>query len=69
MAGGDRLLAPNLYEHSVPLIAIENALLLAAARRLFRSADASLLPTIRSLAYFSRVMDMGLQGVESARLF
>jgi hypothetical protein len=53
----DRLLAANLYERSVPLIAVENALLLAAARRLFRPADAPLLPTIRSLAYFSPVID------------
>ncbi len=33
------------------------ALILAAARRLFRPADAPLLPTIRSLAYFSPVID------------
>ncbi len=53
----DRLLAANLYERSVPLIAVEYALLLAAARRVFRPADAPLLPTIRSLAYFSPVID------------
>jgi len=41
----------------VPLIAVEYALLLAAARRVFRPADAPLLPTIRSLAYFSPVID------------
>lgn len=41
----------------MPLIAIENALLLAAARRLFRPADAPPLGTIRSLAYFSPVID------------
>ena len=54
---GDCLLAGNLYERSVPLIAVENALLLAAARRLFRPADAPPLRTIRSLAYFSPVID------------
>jgi hypothetical protein len=53
----DRLLAAQLYERAVPLIAVENALLLAAARRLFRPSDAPSLTTIRSLAYFSPVID------------
>ena len=38
--GGDRLLAETLYHRGVPLIVVENALTLAAARRLFRRADA-----------------------------
>lgn len=53
----DRLLAAQLYEQRVPLIAVENALLLAAARRLFRPSDAPPLTTIRSLAYFSPVIE------------
>jgi hypothetical protein len=53
----DRLLAAQLYDRGVPLIAVENALLLAAARRLFRPNDAPSLPIIRSLAYFSPVVD------------
>ena len=53
----DRLLAAQLYERGVPLIAVENALLLAAARRLFRASDAPPLATIRSLAYFAPVID------------
>lgn len=36
---------------------VENALLLAAARRLFRPPDALPLPTIRSLAYFLPVLE------------
>jgi len=50
----DRLLAAQLYERGVPLIAVENVLLLAAARRLFRDSNAPPLGLIRSLAYFAR---------------
>jgi hypothetical protein len=39
------------------LIAVENALLLAAARRLFRDSNAPPLGLIRSLAYFAPVID------------
>jgi hypothetical protein len=53
----DRLLAAQLYQRGVPLITVENALVLAASRRLYRSADAPPLGTIRSLAYFSPVID------------
>jgi hypothetical protein len=41
----------------VPLEAAENALTLAAARRLARPADAPPLGIIRSLAYFSPVIE------------
>ena len=53
----DRLLAVQLYERGVPPEAVENALTLAAARRLARAADAPPLTTIRSLAYFSPVIE------------
>jgi len=53
----DRLLAGQLQERGVPLAAVENALILAASRRLVRSADAPPLGTIRSLAYFSPVIE------------
>ena len=53
----DRLLAAQLHERGVPLTAVENALVLAAARRLMRPADAPPLGTIRSLAYFLPVID------------
>src|ERR1700687_1476904 len=57
----DRVLAVQLYERGVPLEAIENAFVLAAARRLIRPAGAAPLGTIRSLAYFSPVIEEGLQ--------
>jgi len=53
----DRVLAAQLHERGVPLEAVENALVLAVARRLMRSADAAPLGTIRSLAYFSPMID------------
>ena len=55
--GPDRLLAVQLYERGVPLVAVENALVLAASRRLARPAHAPPLPTIRSLAYFLPVIE------------
>lgn len=53
----DRLLAANLHQRGVPLIAVENALVLAAARRLLRAPSSPPLAAIRSLAYFSPVID------------
>ena len=53
----DRLLAAQLHQRGVPLEAVENALTLAAARRLARPADAPPLGTIRSLAYFAPVIE------------
>jgi hypothetical protein len=57
----DRTLAAQLHQRGVPLEAIENALTLAAARRLIRPAGAAPLGTIRSLAYFSPVIEEVLQ--------
>jgi hypothetical protein len=48
----DRLLAEQLHERGVPLMAVENALVLAAVRRMIRPAGSPPLNTIRSLAYF-----------------
>ena len=53
----DRLLAAQLFQRGVPLLAVENALLLASARRILRPPDALPLPTIRSLNYFSQVIE------------
>jgi hypothetical protein len=53
----DRLLAAQLYERGVPLRVIENALVLAAARRLIRPVESPPLTTIRSLAYFVPVIE------------
>ena len=53
----DRLLAEQLYQRGVSATIVENAFVLAAARRLMRPADAPPLGTIRSLAYFLPVID------------
>ena len=53
----DRLLAAQLQQRGVPLTAIENALVLAAARRMIRPAGSPPLDTIRSLAYFLPVIE------------
>jgi hypothetical protein len=57
----DRLLALQLHERGVSLDAVENALVLAAARRIIRSAEAPPLGTVRSLAYFVPVIEEVLQ--------
>ena len=53
----DRLLARDLYGRGVPLIVVENALVLAAARRLIRSPQAPALQPVRSLFYILPVID------------
>jgi hypothetical protein len=53
----DRLLAAKLYDRRVPLIAIQNALVLAAARRIVRPPDAPALQPVRSLYYLLPVID------------
>ena len=65
----DRVLAAQLYERGVPLEAVENALVLAATRRMIRPAGAVPLGTIRSLAYFSPVIDEVLQMQVSTEYF
>lgn len=57
----DRLLAAQLHARGVPLCAVENALVLATSRRQIRPAGASPLSTIRSLAYFSPVIEEVLE--------
>jgi len=53
----DRMLAAQLYQRGVAVSVIENAFVLAAARRLIRPADARPLGAIRSLAYFLPVIE------------
>jgi len=53
----DRLLAAHLHDRAVPLKTVENALILAAERRLLRPAYATPLVTVRSLAYFQPIID------------
>ena len=53
----DRVLAAQWFTRGVPVTVVEQALVLAAARRLARPVDAPPLGVIRSLAYFSPVID------------
>src|SRR5215469_10463357 len=57
----DRMLAAQLYRRGLSVKVIENALVLAATRRLIRPADAPPLGTIRSLAYFLPVIEEVLE--------
>jgi hypothetical protein len=57
----DRAFALALFARGVALDAVENALVLAASRRLVRPADAPRLGVIRSLAYFGPVIEEVLE--------
>jgi len=57
----DRMLAAQLYQRGVSVAVIENALVLAATRRLVRPAGAPPLGAIRSLAYFLPVIEEVLE--------
>jgi hypothetical protein len=57
----DRMLAAQMYQRGVAVNVVENALVLAATRRLIRPADAPPLGTIRSLAYFLPVIEEVLE--------
>jgi len=57
----DRILAAQLYQRGLSLKVIENALVLAATRRLIRPAGAPPLATIHSLAYFLPVIEEVLE--------
>jgi len=52
----DRVLAGQLYDRGLPLYLVENALLVAAARRVLNNAFSTPLPPIRSLAYVLPVL-------------
>jgi hypothetical protein len=56
----DRMLAAQLYQRGLSVKVIENALVLAATRRMIRPTDAPL-ATIRSLAYFLPVIEEVLE--------
>ena len=57
----DRLLAAVLYHRGVPLTTVENALVLAAARRIARSPEAPPLQPVRSLYYVMPVINEVLE--------
>ena len=57
----DRMLAAQLYQRGLSVRVIENALVLAATRRLIRPTNAPPLGAIRSLAYFLPVIEEVLE--------
>lgn len=57
----DRTLAVELFHRGISLSVVENALVLAATRRLIRQPDAPPLGTVRSLAYFLPVIEEVLE--------
>jgi len=57
----DRMLAAQLYQRGLSVKVIQNALVLAATRRMIRPPDAPPLGTIRSLAYFLPVIEEVLE--------
>jgi len=65
----DRLLAAQLYQRGLSVQVIENALVLAAVRRLIRSTDRPPLNAIRSLAYFLPVIEEVLKSRVSPDYF
>ena len=65
----DRMVAAQLYQRGLSVKVIENALVLAASRRLIRPAHASPLGTIRSLAYFLPVIEEVLELQASPEYF
>ena len=65
----DRMLAAQLCQRGVSVAVIENALVLAATRRLVRPAGAPPLGAIRSLAYFLPVIEEVLKSRVSPDYF
>jgi len=53
----DRLLAARLYDCAIPLAVVQNALILASARRIARLPNAPPLQPIRSLYYLVPVIE------------
>jgi hypothetical protein len=53
----DRILAGQLFERGIPLYAVDHALVIASARRIRNNAFSTPLPPIRSLHYFSSVIE------------
>lgn len=56
-SASDRRLANQLFDQGIPLPTVEEAFLLAVARRSTRRSDLPPLPPIHSLAYFLPVID------------
>jgi hypothetical protein len=57
----DRILAGRLFDRGVPIYAVQNAFVLAAARRILHNAFSAPMPPIRSLHYFQGVIQEVLE--------
>ena len=57
LSRGDRHFAVDLYRRHISIDIVRAALLLATARRICRDPAVAPLPPVRSLHYFSRVID------------
>jgi hypothetical protein len=65
----DRVVAVELHARGVSLRVVENALILAAARRLMRAPGAPPLQAVRSLAYFLPVIEEVMEMRTSPQYF
>ena len=65
----DRLLAAELFDRGVALKTVQDAFVLAASRRMTRSEGATPLGLVRSLAYFSPVIDEVLESNVTSQYF
>ena len=65
----DRLLAAELFDRGVTLETVQNALVLAASRRMARPEGTTPLGLVRSLAYFLPVIDEVLESNVSSQYF
>lgn len=69
----DRLLARQLFQQQIPLYAVQNAFIVAAARREKHNAFSTPLPPIRSLHYFTELIremlerPLGYRDIEELR--
>ena len=57
----DRTLAGQLFDRGVPIYAVDNAFVLAAARRILHNGFSASMPPVRSLYYFQGVIQEVLE--------
>ena len=57
----DRILAGQLFDRGVPIYAVEDAFVLAAARRILHNGFSAPMPPVRSLHYFQGVIQEVLE--------
>jgi len=65
----DRLFAVQLHHRGIPLTVVENAIILAAVRRLYRDPAAPPLSPVRCLIYFQPLIEEVLATTVSQRYY